>query len=61
MCASWRPPPPRDARNAATFVEGVRSAFHDLWGADVVPEVVSGDEEASLSFSGATGACPRMA
>ena len=45
----------RDARNAATFVEGVRSAFHDLWGADVVPEVVSGDEEASLSFSGATG------
>jgi exopolyphosphatase/guanosine-5'-triphosphate,3'-diphosphate pyrophosphatase len=45
----------RDARNAATFVEGVRSAFHELWGADVVPEVVSGDEEASLSFSGATG------
>jgi exopolyphosphatase/guanosine-5'-triphosphate,3'-diphosphate pyrophosphatase len=42
----------RDARNADEFVAGVREAFGDL---DVVPEVVSGDEEARLSFLGATG------
>ena len=42
----------RDARNAGEFVAGVRAAFGDL---DVAPEVVSGDEEASLSFRGATG------
>ncbi len=42
----------RDARNAWQFVEGVRSAFGDY---DVTPEVVSGDEEAALSFAGATG------
>lgn len=45
----------RDARNAADFIEGVRSAFDEHWGAEVVPEVVTGDEEASLSFAGATG------
>ncbi|MDC5698989.1 Ppx/GppA family phosphatase [Intrasporangium calvum] len=45
----------RDARNAADFIEGVRAAFHDHWGADVLPEVVTGHEEASLSFRGATG------
>ncbi|MBB2985681.1 Ppx/GppA phosphatase family protein [Terracoccus luteus] len=45
----------RDARNAGEFVEGVRRAFAEHWGADVTPEVVSGDEEASLSFTGATG------
>ncbi len=45
----------RDARNAETFIEGVRSTFHEQWGSDVVPEVVSGDEEATLSFNGATG------
>ena len=43
----------RDAENSADFVEGVREAFADF---DVVPEVVSGDEEAELSFAGATGA-----
>lgn len=42
----------RDARNAGEFVAGVRAAFT---GFDVVPEVVSGDEEARLSFLGATG------
>ena len=42
----------RDARNAGEFVDGVRAAFGDL---DVSPEVVSGDEEAALSFAGATG------
>jgi len=42
----------RDARNAAEFVSGVRQAFG---GYDVTPEVVTGDEEAQLSFSGATG------
>lgn len=43
----------RDASNAADFTAGVREAFGDF---DVVPEVVSGDEEAALSFAGATGA-----
>ena len=42
----------RDARNAGDFVAGVREAFGDL---DVAPEVVGGDEEARLSFLGATG------
>lgn len=41
----------RDASNAGEFIEGVRAAFGDL---DVSPEVVSGDEEAQLSFVGAT-------
>lgn len=41
----------RDAKNAAEFVAGVREAFGSY---DVTPEVVSGDEEASLSFTGAT-------
>jgi exopolyphosphatase / guanosine-5'-triphosphate,3'-diphosphate pyrophosphatase len=45
----------RDARNADDFISGVRTAFHEDFGADVLPEVVSGEEEASLSFSGATG------
>ncbi|MER7311104.1 MULTISPECIES: Ppx/GppA phosphatase family protein [Streptomyces] len=38
----------RDAENSDTFVRGVR----DILG--VVPEVVSGDQEAQLSFDGAT-------
>lgn len=42
----------RDASNASEFVEGVRAAFAAF---DVTPEVVSGAEEAALSFSGATG------
>ncbi len=42
----------RDARNAADFQRGVRDAFGDF---DVSPEVISGDEEAQLSFTGATG------
>jgi exopolyphosphatase/guanosine-5'-triphosphate,3'-diphosphate pyrophosphatase len=42
----------RDASNADEFVAGVHEAFGDY---DVSPEVVSGDEEAALSFSGATG------
>ncbi|WP_208761909.1 Ppx/GppA phosphatase family protein [Microbispora hainanensis] len=38
----------RDAANRADFVSGVRDIF------GVEPEVVSGDEEARLSFTGAT-------
>ncbi|MGO4599222.1 Ppx/GppA phosphatase family protein [Terrabacter sp. 2RAF25] len=45
----------RDARNAADFIDGVRTAFQEHYGSEVTPEVVSGDEEASLSFAGATG------
>ena len=42
----------RDARNAQEFVDGVRDAFSAF---GVTPEVVTGHEEASLSFHGATG------
>ncbi|MGB8384492.1 MAG: exopolyphosphatase, partial [Dermatophilaceae bacterium] len=42
----------RDARNAGEFVAGVRQAFAPF---GVAPEVVTGDEEARLSFIGATG------
>lgn len=42
----------RDARNAQEFVDGVRDAFAAF---GVAPEVVTGHEEASLSFHGATG------
>src|SRR3954466_2773807 len=45
----------RDARNASDFIEGVRAAFVEHFGSEVSPEVVSGDEEAALSFAGATG------
>jgi exopolyphosphatase/guanosine-5'-triphosphate,3'-diphosphate pyrophosphatase len=45
----------RDARNAQDFVDGVRRAFEEEYGSTVLPEVVSGHEEASLSFRGATG------
>ncbi|EAP97229.1 putative exopolyphosphatase [Janibacter sp. HTCC2649] len=44
----------RDASNAAEFVLGVESAFAAA-GFDVSPEVVSGEAEANLSFTGATG------
>ncbi len=43
----------RDADNAAEFVAGVRAAFPAH---DVTPQVVTGVEEAELSFRGATGA-----
>ncbi len=42
----------RDARNARDFVAGIEEIFADF---GVGPEVVSGPEEADLSFSGATG------
>ena len=42
----------RDASNAQDFVDGVRDAFAAF---GVAPEVISGQEEASLSFRGATG------
>ncbi|WP_298748913.1 Ppx/GppA phosphatase family protein [uncultured Serinicoccus sp.] len=42
----------RDASNAADFVAGVQDAFGAF---DVTPEVVTGQEEAALSFAGATG------
>lgn len=41
----------RDADNSHDFVAGVREAFGEL---DVMPEVITGAEEASLSFAGAT-------
>ncbi|WP_307836046.1 Ppx/GppA phosphatase family protein [Phycicoccus sonneratiae] len=47
----------RDARNADEFVTGVVAAFGDL---DVAPEVVAGDVEARLSFTGATGDLRRL-
>jgi exopolyphosphatase/guanosine-5'-triphosphate,3'-diphosphate pyrophosphatase len=45
----------RDARNAGEFIDGVREAFREYFGAEVSPEVVTGDVEAELSFTGATG------
>jgi exopolyphosphatase/guanosine-5'-triphosphate,3'-diphosphate pyrophosphatase len=42
----------RDASNAQEFVDGVREAFAAF---GTAPEVVTGAEEASLSFRGATG------
>lgn len=42
----------RDASNAADFIEGVRAAFSHF---GIAPEVISGLEEAELSFTGATG------
>jgi exopolyphosphatase / guanosine-5'-triphosphate,3'-diphosphate pyrophosphatase len=42
----------RDAANAAEFVAGVQDAFARF---GTSPEVITGDEEASLSFQGATG------
>ncbi|SDP37441.1 exopolyphosphatase / guanosine-5'-triphosphate,3'-diphosphate pyrophosphatase [Pedococcus dokdonensis] len=42
----------RDASNADEFVAGVRTAFGHY---GTAPEVISGDEEAALSFTGATG------
>ena len=42
----------RDASNAAEFVAGVQSAFAEF---GTSPEVITGDEEATLSFQGATG------
>ncbi len=42
----------RDAANAGDFIAGVREAFSTY---GIAPEVISGDEEAGLSFSGATG------
>lgn len=41
----------RDAANGEDFLAGVRAAFGDI---DVPPEVVTGQEEARLSFVGAT-------
>ena len=42
----------RDASNAHEFVAGVREAFAAF---GIAPEVITGHEEASLSFRGATG------
>ncbi|MDO5503494.1 MAG: exopolyphosphatase [Actinomycetia bacterium] len=42
----------RDASNADEFIAGVRAAFAHY---GIAPEVISGSEEAALSFSGATG------
>ncbi len=44
----------RDAGNADVFVEGVRSRL------GIAPEVVSGAEEAALSFDGATRSLPEV-
>ncbi|MCJ8504511.1 Ppx/GppA family phosphatase [Kocuria flava] len=45
----------RDAGNRDVFLEGIRSRL------GVVPEVVTGDEEARLSFLGAAAALPGLA
>jgi exopolyphosphatase/guanosine-5'-triphosphate,3'-diphosphate pyrophosphatase len=42
----------RDARNRDVFVDGVRNLL------GVEPEVISGDEEAALSFAGASSVLP---
>lgn len=42
----------RDASNAGEFIEGVRAAFSHF---GIAPEVITGLEEAELSFTGATG------
>ena len=42
----------RDASNATEFIEGVRAAFSHF---GIAPEVITGLEEAELSFTGATG------
>jgi len=42
----------RDARNRDVFVDGIRSLL------GVEPEVISGDEEAALSFAGASSVLP---
>jgi exopolyphosphatase/guanosine-5'-triphosphate,3'-diphosphate pyrophosphatase len=42
----------RDASNAQEFMAGIREAFAAF---GVAPEVITGNEEASLSFRGATG------
>jgi exopolyphosphatase/guanosine-5'-triphosphate,3'-diphosphate pyrophosphatase len=42
----------RDARNRQTFVDGIRGLL------GVEPEVISGDEEAALSFAGASSVLP---
>lgn len=41
----------RDAENSAEFTRGIASAFSEF---GIEPEVISGDEEAQLSFRGAT-------
>ncbi len=41
----------RDASNADEFIAGVQQVFGEF---DVTPEVISGGEEAALSFAGAT-------
>lgn len=48
----------RDATNAEEFVTGVREAFAAF---DTTPEVISGREEAQLSFAGATTGLPGAA
>jgi exopolyphosphatase/guanosine-5'-triphosphate,3'-diphosphate pyrophosphatase len=44
----------RDAQNRQVFVDGIRDRL------GVEPEVVSGDEEAALSFAGAASALPAL-
>ena len=48
----------RDASNATEFVTGVAEAFA-RW--QIAPEVITGDQEAQLSFDGALGASPEAA
>ena len=49
---SWRPRPPVTPATPREFVDGVRTAFAAY---GIAPEVVTGHEEAALSFRGATG------
>lgn len=45
----------RDAENSADFTRGISVAFSDF---GIAPEVVTGDEEAQLSFRGAASVAP---
>ena len=51
-CASWRPPPP------ATPATGRSSSTASASILGVEPEVITGDEEAALSFAGASSVLP---
>ena len=50
----------RDASNREVFVDGVRERMRSIAMLDVAPEVIPGDEEAALSFRGATDGLPGL-
>lgn len=50
----------RDATNRWAFVDGVRERMQSIAVLDVEPEVIPGEEEAALSFRGATDGLPGL-